>query len=226
MTRHGHYLGYITDGCRCEDCTRAWNVYRQRSDLLRLRNRHRLVDPTAAVAIADEKAQAWGVTTPRVLEAAGMHLQGAHELINGNQKRMDRAHAAAVDHVTLHDLDPATWMDAAPVRDLRDTIMERTGRSTHQLAEDLGVSRELLRFRGDRCRVGTWQALTAEMDRLDRPRCETCGDDPMPGGARQCARCFSRATWPSRSDMDLTARREQDRLRKRAERAARREVAA
>lgn len=28
--RHGHYLGYVADGCRCDQCRRAWYRYDKR----------------------------------------------------------------------------------------------------------------------------------------------------------------------------------------------------
>lgn len=221
---HGNWLRY-DEGCRCDPCRTAWRVYQGTLELRHLRGEV-WADPDEYRTIVGGYCDTWGVTVTAIRKAAGLHHSTINHLLGGN-RHVHEDVASRLRDLTLDDFPAGTFVGAELAWEQLDRL-DAAGVGRPEIASTLGWSRWPSGSYPNSRRVKLWfvRALTEMADEITRPRCETCGDDPMPGGARQCARCFSRATWPSRSDMDLIARREQDRLRKRAERAARREVAA
>lgn len=217
---HGTKLAYLHNPCRCRPCTTAWNVYQQK---LKLRHARGQVwaDPDDYRDVLTDLLDRWGASPTAIYRATGVKWDQVTRLHEGGNVHVEVA--SRLDGLTIDDLDDGTKVSADRAREILDKL-EGTGVSRHRIATSLGwgswpsadypTSRKVT--------LGLVRRLGALLDDVTRPRCETCGGDPMPGGARQCADCFARGSWPSRSEMDLISRREQDAARKRAQRAARR----
>lgn len=173
MIRHGHYLGYVADGCRDECCRRPWRAYIGRQ---RLRDRRgepsRLVDAGPARRHARGMQADWGVSPIRVLEAGGIERSYAKMIMRGDTARIDRDWSDAVLHVTLSDLHPSTLMPVGHVETLVAEFQDRYGWDRNRISREAGLPVHRLRLAGlERTRVGTWVALRSRLD----DACVVCG---------------------------------------------------
>lgn len=74
QSRCGTTSGYVTDGCRCEKCRRAWREYR-REYYRRARESRRTLVPAEEVWPLVECLVAFGLSRPRIARAAGVSFQ-------------------------------------------------------------------------------------------------------------------------------------------------------
>lgn len=187
MIRHGHYLGYIADGCRDECCRRPWRAYIGRQRLRARRGEpSRLVDAGPARRHARGMQGDWGVSPIRVLEAGGIERSYAKRIMSGETKRIDRDWSEAVLHVTLSDLPPSTLLPVAHVGPLVAEFQGRYGWDRNRIARECGLPVHRLQLRHiDRTQVSTWVALRARLDAA----CAECGAPSWEGG-RWCWDCY------------------------------------
>ncbi len=185
--RHGHYLGYSTDGCRCDRCRKAMSTYHAKVKLEADRGNPRTVDSAPVVAWVAALSTVWGLSPYRVvMDAAGVHPNaGVHAVSKANTMR--RATAEAVRVASLDDMDGRAMMRAAPARWMRDVLLERHGWTWERCAEVCGlVSFGSLQLRGERCRVETYRALRDRLRGEARYGVCECCDGLAWGGGRWC----------------------------------------
>lgn len=218
MIRHGHYLGYINDGCRADCCRRAWSIYMESLRLRHLRGEC-YADPSPARPAVDALRDV-GVSWTRIAEAAGITLVELRKAAAGDPVRPETV--GRLQGLTLDHIDGAAWVDGGRARALVAVLHEH-GWTCTQVAGALGWSSPTLPAGWPHSRVTLRlvRRLQAAVDEVTAPRCVDCGGEPLPGGFARCLPCFQAATLPqTRSEIEDAARRRDAAARRRRQRAA------
>lgn len=196
---HGHYLTYTYHRCRCERCTRAWNVYSQGIKLRHQRGEVVSVPRATVRAYIRRLMEQTGATRQGIARAAGYgNNQPVVNALDESKTRPVPASAArrlmAVTFDSLPD-DAQVWGRLATVELDR---LEQHGVTRHGAGRLLGWGS----WPGDaawpktRVQAVHVRTLRAEADRLDSA-CEDCGAPGWAGG-RWCLDCFTARAKPSR----------------------------
>lgn len=212
---HGTARGYWR-GCTCEACRYAHAVY-----IKKLTVRHRRgqvwadLDHYRAVL---GPFLARGVTVNALAQATGVSAGSLQTIIEGDG-RVGVEVAARLDGLTWADLPDVVQVDAAWAHEIIGHLRAR-GVTWKRIGQAHGwVNWPGPKYPAERCALGMVRDLRRLLDEVTRPACARCGATPMAGG-KWCGPCFTAVTAPkTRREVEVAARRERDRLKKRAERA-------
>lgn len=190
---HGSYRRYC-DGCRCQPCKIANNIYKQR--LLSRRRRGEVISiPRPRVRRHLQQLLDHGATVHGIATAAGIHADSVWAALDETITRPIPARPARkLLAVSIDSLPDSALVDAKFAHDVIDQLLA-AGETRNKLATKVmgWGSWPGLDYPANRVTLGVVRKLRAHLEQVTRERCETCDAEPWAGG-RWCRSCYFEQT--------------------------------